>query len=47
MTFPKFVASAEFRSLPADIREQVLREVLRRFDAGEINRDTFIPGYKR
>lgn len=45
ITFPRFISSDEMRSLPANERERVMKEVTRRLESGEINKETFLPGY--
>lgn len=40
------VESDEMKLLPDRYKQEVMEEVVRRFNAGEIDRYTFIPGYK-
>lgn len=47
MTLPDFMESAEFGALSPEAKNQVMEEVVRRFNDGEIDREHFLPGYKK
>jgi len=46
ITLPDFMASAQFMELPPEEQEEVMQELVRRFNSGEIDREQFVPGYK-
>jgi len=46
MTLPDFMASKQFTGLPPEAQDEVMQELVRRFNNGEIDRKQFIPGYK-
>ena len=45
MTLPDFMASAELGELPPEAQDEVMQELVRRFNSGEIDREQFVPGY--
>lgn len=44
-SLPDILESADMKNLPADERDEVLGEIARRLDAGEIDKSQFLPGY--
>jgi hypothetical protein len=45
LSLPEFMGSVEFTGLSPEVQDEVMREVARRFNAGEIDRERFVPGY--
>lgn len=45
-TLPELLNSEQLNNLPAEAKQQVLDEVARRIDSGEIDKAAFLPGYK-
>lgn len=46
MTLPDILESNEMRSLPEDEKKEVLAEIARKIDSGELDKTQFLPGYK-
>jgi FtsZ-binding cell division protein ZapB len=46
ITLPNFMASEELSELPSDARDEIMQELVRRFNSGEIDREQFVPGYR-
>lgn len=45
-TLPELLNSEQLNNLPAEAKQQVLDEVARRIDSGEIDKADFLPGYE-
>lgn len=45
-TLTELLNSEQLNNLPAEAKQQVLDEVARRIDSGEIDKTEFLPGYK-
>jgi len=45
-TLTELLNSEQLNSLPSEARKEVLDEVARRIDSGEIDKTSFLPGYK-
>lgn len=46
VTLPEFMASEELTELQPDAQNEIMQELVRRFNSGEIDREQFIPGYR-
>lgn len=46
ITLPDFMSSEELSELPPDAQDEIMQELVRRFNSGEIDREQFVPGYR-